>query len=228
MNEQQSLTKNLAAMGVEPVTFRAMQDLHPGAKPNSLLMVLRYCRAARLDPLRSPVAILPIDGKEIPVLTINGLRAHAARTRAYAGGHAVFSDTVEDFDGIGLPTWCRYVVERIMQDDSRAEFSGQVFAREVVGRTKQGKLNRIWQTRPFHMMQIAAERLALRRAFPESVPADDAAPARRQIDPATGEIHGPAPRHLSDADIAAGIEHVDATQTSEPDADWLDAYDSAG
>ena len=228
MNESNSLTSLLQSMGVEPVTWRAMQDLHPGAKPNSLMMAIRYCVAARLDPLRSPVAILPIDGRDVPVLTINGLRAHAVRAGAYAGGHVEFADSLEDIDGIRLPTWCRYVVGRVMPDGSHAEFSGQVYAGEVIGRTKNGKPTRVWQTRPMHMFQIAAERLALRRAFPESVPANDVAPPYQQIDPTTVEIHGPAPRHLSDGDIAADLEHVDVTETDELDADWLDAFDSSG
>ena len=228
MNEQHSLTQHLQAMGVEPVTWRAMQDLHPSAKPNSIMMILRYCVAAKLDPLRSPVAVIPIDGRDVPVLTINGLRAHAVRTGAYAGGHAEFSETSEDVDGIRLPTWCRYVVGRVMSDGTRAEFSGQVYAGEVVGRAKNGKLTRIWQQRPMHMLQIAAERLALRRAFPESVPADDAAPAINQIDPGTGEIYGNAPQHLSDADIATGIEQIEGSQTGDMDSDWLASYEAAG
>lgn len=75
MSETRSLTSQLIQMGIEPVVFRAMQDMHPGANPNSIMMILRYCQASKLDPLRSPVVILPIDGKQVPVLSINGLRA---------------------------------------------------------------------------------------------------------------------------------------------------------
>ena len=128
--ENRSLSTQLARMNIEPVVYRAMQDMHPGAKPDSLLMMLRYCQASKLDPLRSPVVILPIDGKQVPVLSINGLRAHAVRTGCYAGSRTDFADTVEKIDDLSLPTWCRCTVTRIMPfDDSRAEFQGQVFAR---------------------------------------------------------------------------------------------------
>ena len=48
-----------------------------------------------------------------------------------------------------------------------------MFASEVVGRARQGAVTRIWQQRGMHMLAIAAERLALRRSFPESVPPDN-------------------------------------------------------
>lgn len=228
MTENRSLSTQLQQLGIQAVTYRALQDLHPGANAGSLMMVLRYCKAARLDPLRSPVVVLPIDGKQVPVLSINGLRAHAVRTGQYAGGYAEFSDNVEDIDGVSLPTWCRYVVGRITNGGSRVEFSGQVWSREVIGRTKAGKPTRIWQTRPMHMLQIAAERLALRRGFPESVPPDDVIQEREQIDPNTGEIYGEAPRHLSDEDIAAGLDSIEGIESAaDSHDDWVNEYDSA-
>ena len=226
MTESQSLTKQLASMGVEPITYRALQDLHPAANANSLLMILRYCQASKLDPLRSPVVVLPIDGKQVPVLSINGLRAHAVRTGDYAGSRVYYSTDVEKIDQLALPTWCKCTVSRIMRDGSRAEFEGLVFASEVVGRTKSGKVTRIWQQRGMHMLAIAAERLALRRGFPESVPPDDV-PGREQIDPDTGEIHGQAPRHLSDEDIAAGLDSIEGGELDESNAEWLADYEGA-
>lgn len=223
MSSSQSLTTQLGKMGIEPVIFRAMQDIHPGANSNSLMMILRYCQASKLDPLRSPVVILPIDGKQVPVLSINGLRAHAVRTGCYAGSRVEFADTIEEIDELKMPTWCRCIVQRIMPDGSRADFEGQVWATEVVGRKRDGKVTKIWRQRFMHMMQIAAERLALRRGFPESVPADDAAPARQQMDPNSDEIHGAAPAHLSDEDIAAGLDHIDDAEATEHNAEWLDA-----
>lgn len=220
-DKPQSLSAQLSAMNVEPVVFRAMQDIHPGANANSLMMMLRYCQASRLDPLRAPVVILPIDGKQVPVLSLNGLRAHAVRTGRYGGSRIEYAGEVADVDGLSLPTWCKCTVQRVMDDGSRAEFEGQVFASEAVSKTKSGKPTPIWRQRGMHMLAVAAERLALRRGFPESVPGDTAAPARNQIDPATGEIHSAAPAHLSDEDIAAGLETVDANDS------WVDDYDAA-
>ena len=227
MTDNKSLTQQLNSMGIEPVVFRSLQDMQPAADRSSLMMMLRYCQASKLDPLRQPVTVIPIDGRQVPVITINGLRAHASRTGCYAGSRCEFADTIEDVDGIRFPSWAKCIVQRIMPDGSRAEFEGLVFAVEVVGRTKAGKVTRIWRQRSMHMLQIAAERLALRRAFPESVPAKDAAPATHQIDPNTGEIHGQAPEHLSDEDIAAGLERIELAGADEADADWIEAYDSS-
>lgn len=224
MNEQRSLSTQLRQMNVEPVVYRSLQDMHPGANANSLMMMLRYCQATKLDPMRAPVVILPIDGKQVPVLSIAGLRAHACRTGRYAGSGVEYADTVEKVDELSLPTWAKCTVWRIMPDGSRAAFEGQVWAREVVGRTKNGQITKIWRTRSMHMLQIAAERLALRRAFPESVPADDIATARNQIDPNTGEIHSSAPEHLSDEDIAAGLDHIEGQTIDEGNEEWLEAY----
>ena len=226
MTDSKSLSTQLRQMGIEPVVYRSLQDMHPGANANSLMMVLRYCQAAKLDPMRSPVAILPIDGKQVPVLSINGLRAHAARTGAYAGSRVEFASDVEAVDELSMPTWCKCTVTRIMPDGSLANFEGLVFSREVVGRTKAGKITRIWRTRSRHMLQIAAERLALRRAFPESVPAKDTLQAKPQIDPTTGEIHGEAPMHLSDEDIAAGLDRIEGHGLSESNDEWLADYEA--
>lgn len=75
-------------------------SLYPGAKPESALMVLNYCRAANLDPMQKPVHIVPMDvktgrvdgdGKDIyekrdVVMPGIGLyRIQATRTGSYAG-----------------------------------------------------------------------------------------------------------------------------------------------
>ena len=225
MNENKSLSTQLSKLGVEPVVYRAMQDLHPGANADSLMMILRYCQASKLDPLRSPVVILPIDGHNVPVLSINGLRAHACRTGAYAGSRIEYADESADAGGLRLPTWCKCTVDRILSDGTRASFDGLVFAAEAVSMTRAGKPTPIWQKRGMHMLAIAAERLALRRGFPESIPPTDVLPERQQYNPDTGEIHGPAPQHLSDADIAAGLDHIEGHDAGADE--WLDDYDQA-
>lgn len=227
MTESKSVSTILRNMEVRPETFRAMQDMNPGATVESLFMILRYCKAARLDPLRQPVVILPIDGRQVPCLSIAGLRAHGSRTGKYAGGRLEYAPESEDIDGIMLPRWAKYIVYRILEGGSRAEFEGTVFATEAVGRKRNGEITKLWRQRGLHMLGIAAERLALRRAFPESVPQSDTVPTSSCIDPETGEIHGAAPQHLSDEDIASGVLSVEAEDAGAVDADWLSGYESA-
>ena len=57
----------------EAVTRRSVSEaewrtlchsLYPGANPKSVLMVLDYCRARQLDPMKKPCHIVPGNGKE--------------------------------------------------------------------------------------------------------------------------------------------------------------------
>ena len=46
--------------------------------------------------MQASVIILPIEGKKVPVLSINGLRAHAVRTGCYADSNIVVRATLLD------------------------------------------------------------------------------------------------------------------------------------
>lgn len=75
-------------------------SVYPGAKPESVKMVLHYCRAAGLDPLQKPVHLVPMsvstgrkndkgyDIKETRDVVMPGIglyRTNAARTKQYVG-----------------------------------------------------------------------------------------------------------------------------------------------
>lgn len=75
-------------------------SLYPGAKDESIIMALRYCEAAKLDPLQKPVHLVPMsvksgrkdeDGyetyetRDVVMPGIGLYRTQAARTGQYAG-----------------------------------------------------------------------------------------------------------------------------------------------
>lgn len=74
-------------------------SLYPGAKDESIKLVISYCRAAGLDPMQKPVHIVPMDvksgkeesGKDIYIKRdvimpgVGSYRTQAARTGLYAG-----------------------------------------------------------------------------------------------------------------------------------------------
>jgi hypothetical protein len=58
----------LALRGIDESTWSALKNsIYPGAKDDSVLMAVDYCRARQLDPLMKPVHLVPMsvkDGRE--------------------------------------------------------------------------------------------------------------------------------------------------------------------
>lgn len=165
-------------------------SLYPGAKPESIELVLSYCEAARLDPMQKPVHIVPMSVKvpgsgrerdsyewrDVIMPGIGLYRVQAARTGQYAGcSEPEFGPTVEfdlgageDAVTVSAPEWCRVTVYR-MVGGQRCEFSAREFWMEnyaTAGR-KTTAPNAMWKRRPFGQLAKCAEAQALRKAFPE-------------------------------------------------------------
>ena len=66
-------------------------SLYPGASPDSIKMVIGYCKAANLDVMQKPVHIVPIwDSKagrmrDVIMPGVGLYRTQAARSESYAG-----------------------------------------------------------------------------------------------------------------------------------------------
>lgn len=156
-------------------------SFYPGAAPQSIQLVLGYCRAAGLDPMQRPVHIVPMwDSKrnsmrDVVMPGIGLYRTGAARTGQYAGiGDPEFGpDVSETIGGVSItyPQWARVTVKRILHTGAVVEFSAREFWRECYaakgGREKSVAPNAMWAKRPFGMLAKCAEAQALRKAFPE-------------------------------------------------------------
>ena len=156
-------------------------SLYPGAAPASIKMVIGYCKASGLDPMRKPVHLVPMwDSKasqmrDVVMPGIGLYRTDAARTGEYAGitEPEYGPDTTEVIGGVEItyPKWCRITVSRRMPSGEIVKFTATEFWRENYavkgGKEKSIAPNAMWQRRPYGQISKCAEAQALRKAFPE-------------------------------------------------------------
>lgn len=171
----------LAAM-TEPELLKVLQSsLYPGAAPESIKMVLGYCKAAGLDPMQKPVHIVPMwDGKagqmrDVVMPGVNLYRTQAARSGECAGvTEPEFGPDVTEAIGgatITFPQWCRVTVSRRLPTGEIVGFTAREFWKENYavkgGKEKSIAPNAMWTKRPYGQIAKCAEAQALRKAFPE-------------------------------------------------------------
>lgn len=163
-------------------------SLYPGAKDESIKLVIGYCKASNLDPMQKPVHIVPMsvstgkkdgngwDIKEMRDVVMPGVglyRIQAARSGEYAGiSEPEFGDDItETLDAVEVtyPKWCKVVVRRQMANGAIVDFSAKELWKENYA-TKSNKSdapNAMWKKRPYAQLAKCAEAQALRKAFPE-------------------------------------------------------------
>lgn len=137
---------SVAAMTEAEMMNVLQNSLYPGAKPESIKLVLGYCKAAGLDPMQKPVHIVPMDVKvgnsytkrDVVMPGIGLYRTQAERTGQYAGisvpefgpvktmktkarqyNNAHADDktfTLVDGPDIEYPEWCKITVKRLLRD----------------------------------------------------------------------------------------------------------------
>lgn len=203
-------------------------SLYPGAKDESIRLVLGYCKAAGLDPLQKPVHIVPMwdkntrDMRDVVMPGIELYRVKAARTGQYAGcSEPEFGPDVTQILGgaeVTFPAWCRITVRRIV-GGSVAEFTAVERWTENYATAKRDSAqpNAMWAKRPYGQLAKCAEAQALRKGFPEigSGPtADEMAGKAIDVDslqPGTGGTGGNEPSdELLTAARAAAERGMDA------------------
>jgi len=175
-----------AIVATEPVSsdevIRVLENsLYPGAKRESIELVLAYCRANGLDPMLRPVYIVPTSVKlpngqyetrDVLMPGIADYRIKAARSGEYGGkSEPEFGpDVRETLSGTAItyPAWCRMTVRRIVQGHPR-EFTATERWVENYATAKRDTSapNTMWKKRPYGQLAKVAEAQALRMAFPE-------------------------------------------------------------
>lgn len=175
------LPEQVQRRGLNEAQWRTLcNNLYPGANPNSVLMVVDYCAARRLDPLKKPCHIVPMEVKDaksgqyawrdVVMPGIYELRTTAIRTEEYLG-HEIpdYGEEIE-YAGVKAPAWCEFTVKRWNGKAQRvAEFPVRVMFAEVVATKKDGKANARWARAPFQMLTKCAEAASLREAFPDEL-----------------------------------------------------------
>ena len=197
----------------EPELLKVLgASLYPGASPDSIKLVLGYCKAAGLDPMQKPVHIVPMwDSKSGGMRDVVMPGVNLYRTQAMRGGECAGvsepefgPDVTERIGGqeITYPVWCRVTVKRRLPTGEIADFTAREFWRENYavkgGKEKSIAPNAMWTKRPYGQVAKCAEAQALRKAFPEiaSQPTAEEMEGKalhpdaseKSIDPSTGEI----------------------------------------
>lgn len=215
MNSVETVEKGyaLSRMTEQQMMEVLKSSLYPGAKEESIKMVLAYCQASKLDPMQKPVHIVPMpvatgrkdsngwDVKEMRDVIMPGIglyRTQAARSGGYAGvTEPEFGEEVTESFGesqFTYPRWCKVTVKRLLGDHV-VEFSAKEFWKEnyATKSNKSSEPNAMWKRRPYAQIAKCAEAQALRKAFPEvgAQPTADEMEGKEfgeTIDHTTGEI----------------------------------------
>ncbi len=177
--QKPKLSELLVKREVDEFTWRALtSSVFPGAKPESILMAVDYCRARKLDILKKPVHLVPmkVDNKQtgqsewrdVVMPGIAEARITAARTGEYAGQDEPEFGPMIEIEGIQAPEWCKVTVYRIVMG-TRCPTSHREFFTEAVGRKADGTINSMWRKRKHGQLAKCREAGALRKAFPDEL-----------------------------------------------------------
>jgi phage recombination protein Bet len=187
-NEEQKLSNQLSRREVDDATWNTLKNsIFPGASAASILMAVDYCIARKLDVLKKPCHIVPMEVKtgkkdqdgwdikewrDIIMPGIYELRTTAMRTGQYAGCSDVEFGATIDYLGVKAPESARMVVYRFAKNGEKIPFPATVYFEEACATTGKGdkkKVNAMWTKRTRGQMDKCAEAAALRKAFPEEL-----------------------------------------------------------
>ncbi|EFA4956348.1 TPA: phage recombination protein Bet [Escherichia coli] len=185
MSNDIAITSNvLSIRGIDEVTWSALKNsIYPGAKDESVMMAVDYCRARQLDPLLKPVHLVPMSVKDaksgknewrdVVMPGIGLYRIQADRSGDYAGADEpeFGPDVTQKLSGVEVtfPQWCKYTVSKRMASGEIVEFSAKEYWIEnyaTAGRDTSAP-NAMWKKRPYAQLAKCAEAQALRKAWPE-------------------------------------------------------------
>ena len=221
--------------GIDQFTWKTLSEtLYRGAAPESIIMVLDYCKARRLDPLKRVCHIVPIwDSKAKKLVDtiwqgIAEIRTTAMRTKEYAGiDETVYGADITKKIGttdISFPEWAQVTVYRII-NGIRVPFVGDkvYFTEYYAVKSKDDKTpNSMWTTKPRSQLSKCAEANALRKAFPEELGNEYISDEIRTYEPkqTIERIANPFETKAEVEDVQPVIE-VDYTKNEEEPNDSL-------
>lgn len=230
------------AMNEQELMSVLQNSLYPGAKVESIKLVLGYCKASGLDPMQKPCHIVPISVKQgdnyvmrdVVMPGIGLYRTQASRTGEYAGvTEPEFGPSKQLKSGefvMEYPEWCRVTVKRRMESGEIVEFTANERWLENYATQKRDTImpNAMWKRRPFAQLAKCAEAQALRKAFPELGAAptademegkqlDDTAPYQPPMIEQPRGKSDPKPEPKTDAGEVTDAVIVEKTDAKKPD-----------
>lgn len=181
--QDQNLPAAVTDRGLDAATWNALQNsLFPGATEDSVLMYVDYCRARKLDIMKKPAHIVPMNVKDaktgkytwrdVIMPAIYDYRATASRTGQYAGqDEPVYGQEIE-YMGVTVPESCTVTVYKLVQGKIVPFSHTERFKEIAVCKKDNGRdvaLNAMWTKRPYGQLAKCAEAGALRKAFPDEI-----------------------------------------------------------
>ena len=192
LSEWMGQNKWAAMRGIDEPTWNALSTtIYPGAKADSILMAVDYCRARGLDPMLKPVHLVPMQVKDaqtgkkewrdVPMPGVGLYRIQADRSGTYAGAdEPEFGPTVEqNFQGtdynknpitvkVRYPEWCKYTVHKLIEGRLVAFTAKEFWLENYATQSSSSEApNSMWKKRPFAQLAKCAEAQALRKGWPE-------------------------------------------------------------
>lgn len=181
-----------AVRGIDEPTWNALcSTIYPGAKPDSILMAVDYCKARGLDIMLKPVHLVPMQVKDaqsnqknwrdVPMPGIGMYRIQASRSGDEAGhDEPEFGPAIEhEFDGtdynnnpikvkVRYPEWCKYTVYKKVGDRLVAYTAKEFWLENYAAQSAKSEApNAMWKKRPYAQLAKCAEAQALRKGWPE-------------------------------------------------------------
>lgn len=169
----------LSERNIDIAVWNTLQNsVFPGAKDESILLAVDYCKARKMDILKKPCHIVPMPVKDAKTgnsswrdVIMPGIyeqRITAFRTGQMAGQEEPqFGESITHL-GVTAPEWCKVTVYRFINGE-RCAFSHTEYFSEACSTTKDGKINSMWTKRPRGQLAKCAEAGALRKAFPDEL-----------------------------------------------------------
>lgn len=231
-------SQTLAERGVDVATWSALKNsIYPGAKDDSVLMALDYCRARQLDPLMKPVHLVPMyirdsktgkgEMRDVVMPGVGLYRIQADRSGNYAGAdEPLFGpDVTQTLNGVEVtyPQWCKYTVHKRMPSGEIVQFSAKEYWSEnyaTAGRDTSAP-NAMWKKRPYGQIAKCAEAQALRKGWPEIGQQPTAEEMEgKNLD--ISDMRDVTPNHEKQADIMATKETLQEITDllTKLDKDW--------
>lgn len=186
---EQALPPPVSRRGITEAQWRTLKNnLYPGATNDSCLMVWDYCIARRLDPMKKPCHLVPMEvevkqrdpktgqlskhyeWRDVVMPGIYEYRTTAMRTGLYLGHKEPEYGDWDNYKGVSAPAWCTFVAIRWNEKAQKETFFPvTIYFDEIVALKRDGSVNARWSRSPHQMLTKCAEAAGLREAFPDEL-----------------------------------------------------------
>jgi phage recombination protein Bet len=167
----------------ESIYYTLKNSIYPGAKDESIAMVIAACKARDYPVLSKCYHIVPMSVKnaqadkyewrDVIMPGIALYRIEADRSKTYIGlSEPIYGPMIKETLGgkvVEYPEWCKIIASKTLPNGNRADFPSIEYWKENYATKGKDSLepNAMWSKRPRAQLAKCTEAQALRRAFPD-------------------------------------------------------------